>query len=191
MSNHFPLHDETSAPEPARDTLALVRADFGMIPNLERVMASAPALLKAYASAWALYESVSLTPAERQVVYMTANVENHCAYCVAWHSLLAERAGLSADAIERLRQGADLTDARLAALQRFTRAMIHTRGNPLRADLDAFLHAGFEPHQALEVVLGLAIKTMSNSTNGLTGTPLDRAVQPRAWTRPGLRDAAD
>jgi hypothetical protein len=33
MINLFPLHDETTAPEAARDALAATNANFGMIPN--------------------------------------------------------------------------------------------------------------------------------------------------------------
>ena len=45
---NFPLHDETTAPEAAREHLEATRRSFGMIPNLERVMANAPALLATY-----------------------------------------------------------------------------------------------------------------------------------------------
>ena len=38
----FPLLDETTAPEGARNALAGTKKNFGMIPNLEKVMASAP-----------------------------------------------------------------------------------------------------------------------------------------------------
>lgn len=186
-TGRFPLHDEASAPQAARPALAAARADFGMIPNLERTMATAPELLEAYVSSWALFEKTSLSPAERQVVYMTANLENDCDYCIAWHSKLAAAAKLPKAEIGRLRAGADLDDPRLRALQAFTRAMIHRRGNPLAADLEAFVAAGFTPRQALEVVLGLAIKTMSNYTNGLTGTPLDSQAADARWTRPALR----
>ena len=44
MTRIFPIHDEEVAPEASRPALAATRVSFGMIPNLERVMASAPAL---------------------------------------------------------------------------------------------------------------------------------------------------
>ena len=43
----FPLLDETIAPEGARNALAVTKKNFGMIPNLEKVMASASPLLEA------------------------------------------------------------------------------------------------------------------------------------------------
>jgi hypothetical protein len=35
-------------------------------------------------------------------------------------------------------------------------------------------------------VLGLAVKTMSNFTNSIAGTPLDEAVQSLAWSKPTI-----
>lgn len=183
----FPLHDDNSAPEAARETLAAVRADFGMVPNLERTMASAPALLKGYATLWSLFDETSLTPIERQVVYLTANYENECDYCVPWHTLLARRAGMDRATIDALREGAVVPDERLEVLRAFTRALIANRGKTSEAVLGGFFAAGYTPQQALEVVLGVAVKTMSNYTNSLAGTPLDPAVEKFAWRKPVIR----
>lgn len=183
----FPLHDEESAPAAARETLAAVRADFGMIPNLERTMASAPALLMGYATLWNLFDATSFSPVERQVVYLTANYENECDYCVPWHTLLARRAGMDVAAIEALREGAAIPDEKLEALRTFTRSMIANRGKTSEAALKAFFAAGYTPQQALETVLGVAVKTMSNYTNSVAGTPLDEAVAKFAWRKPVIR----
>jgi AhpD family alkylhydroperoxidase len=180
----FPLHDESTAPLAAQDPLKATKRNFGMIPNLERVMSSAPALLAAYSASWDLFDTTSLTPVERQVVYLTANFENECDYCVPWHSLLAEKAGMAQADLDALRAGAQLTDERLQALHSFAKAMIHERGKVAPAVLQAFFVAGYSPAQALEVVLGLAIKVMSNYTNSIAGTPLDAAVKKRLWRKP-------
>jgi hypothetical protein len=34
------------------------------------------------------------------------------------------------------------------------------------------------------VILGIAIKTMSNYTNSIAGTPLDQAVEKLVWKKP-------
>lgn len=180
----FPLHDESTAPEPAREHLEATRRSFGMIPNLERVMASAPSLLATYSAGWEAFGKTSLSRIEQQVVYQTANFENECNYCVPWHTLLARQAGADAATIEALRQGSRLADPRLEALRQFTRTLILNRGKASKADFDAFLEAGFQPQQALEVVLGIAIKTMSNFTNSIAATPLDKQVQHLVWKKP-------
>jgi len=80
MHSEFPLHDLTTAPPAAVPTLQATQQAFGFLPNLERSMATAPALLGAYASLWDLFDSTSFTKAERQIVYQTINVEHACNY---------------------------------------------------------------------------------------------------------------
>jgi AhpD family alkylhydroperoxidase len=134
----FPLHDETTAPPAASAALAATRKNFGMIPNLERVMASAPPLLEAYSRTWDLFDTTTLSEIERQVVYLTANFENDCAYCVPWHTLLATKAGMAPEAIEALRNGSRIPDEKLEALRSFTRVLIANRARPSRPISKAF-----------------------------------------------------
>lgn len=183
----FEIFDTATAPEPARATLEKAKADFGLIPNLEGVMAAAPALLAAYVESWAAFETASLSPIERQVVYMTANFENNCEYCVPWHTKLSQLAKMPAAEIQNLREGRALSDPKLDALHQFTKAVVRTRGSIAPADLEAFQAAGYSRQQSLEVILGVAIKVMSNYTNALAQTPLDKAVQSLAWSKPSLR----
>ncbi len=183
---NFPLHDETTAPEPARNALAVTKKNFGMIPNLEKVMASAPPLLSGYSALWDLFDQTTLSPIERQVVYLTANYENECDYCVPWHSLLARKAGMDAKSIEALRSGAHLPDHKLEALRRFARSLIANRGKVSEAEINAFFGAGYTEVQAMEVILGLAVKLMSNYTNSIAGTPLDPEVERLRWKKPKI-----
>jgi AhpD family alkylhydroperoxidase len=182
----FPLHDETTAPPAASAALAATRKNFGMIPNLERVMASAPPLLEAYSRTWDLFDTTTLSEIERQVVYLTANFENDCAYCVPWHTLLATKAGMAPEAIEALRNGSRIPDEKLEALRSFTRVLIANRGKAVAADLESFFAAGYTPVQVLEVILGLAVKLMSNYTNSIAATPLDPEPRPYLWKKPTI-----
>ena len=100
---NFQLHNETTAPEAARDGLARTNQNFCMIPNLEKVMAAAPSLLSGYSALWDLFNQTTLSPIERQVVYLTANYENECEYGAPWHSFLARKAGMDTRSIEALR----------------------------------------------------------------------------------------
>ena len=180
---NFPLHDETTAPEAGREGLAATRKNFGMIPNLEKVMASAPPLLKGYAALWDLFDETTLSPIEQQIVYLTANYENECDYCMPWHTLLAKKVRMDARSIEALRTGARLPDQKLEALRTFARTLIANRGKVSQAELDAFFAVGYTEVQAMEVILGLAVKLMSNYTNSIAGTPLDREVEQFRWKK--------
>lgn len=182
----FTLFDEKTASSAARPILAKTKQAFNMIPNLERTMALAPALLESYSSAWAAYSQTSLSEIEQQIVYQTANFENECNYCVPWHTLLSQQAKMSEPDIHALRTDRKLSTDRYEQLRRFTQTLIRTKGKVVQADIDAFYEAGFTPQQALEVVLGIAIKTMSNYTNSIAGTPLDSIVKSYHWKKPTI-----
>jgi hypothetical protein len=47
--------------------------------------------------------------------------------------------------------------------------------------VQAFLDAGFIQRQILEVILGVSQKVMSNYTNHLANTPVDKPFQKLAW----------
>lgn len=76
----FPLYDEESAPAGSRATLAETQRSFGMIPNLEAVMAGAPALLEGYGTLWDLAGKTSFSAADTQIVFQTVNVFHGCDY---------------------------------------------------------------------------------------------------------------
>jgi AhpD family alkylhydroperoxidase len=185
---NFPLLDETNAPEGALAALATTKKNFGMLPNVEKVMALAPQLLSGYAHMWDLFETTTFTPIERQVVYMTANYENECSYCVPWHSLLAKNAGIEPSEVTALRSGAPLANAKLEILRSFTRTLIANRGKASEADLQVFFSAGYSDVQVLEVILGLSIKLISNYTNSVAGTPLDKDVEALRWKKPIIQE---
>jgi uncharacterized peroxidase-related enzyme len=182
----FTLFDEQTAPTAAQPILAKTQQAFKMIPNLERIMALAPTLLQSYSTAWTVFSQTSLSAVEQQIVYQTANFENECDYCVPWHTLLSQQANMSEQDIDALRTGRKLSTERYEELRRFTQALIHSKGKVVQADIDAFYEKGFTPQQVLEVVLGIAIKTMSNYTNSIAGTPLDSVVQKYRWKKPTI-----
>jgi uncharacterized peroxidase-related enzyme len=183
----FERFNEDTAPEKSKEYLAKAKAAFGLVPNVEQVMAQAPALLASYMTAWDEFDTTTLTPAERQVVYQTTNFENNCQYCMPWHTMLAENAGLPKNDVEALRQSAPLSDPKHEALRIFTRDVVRTQGSIEPYVLKAFLSSGYTEQQALEVILGVAIKVMSNYTNSIAQTPLDPEAKSKAWVKPSLR----
>ncbi|MEA1053250.1 carboxymuconolactone decarboxylase family protein [Lamprobacter modestohalophilus] len=181
MSFNFPDHDPESAPKDALPALTEAEHHFGMLPNLMRKMATAPALLKGYLALGELFEQTSFSPAEQQVVLLSVSRENRCDYCMGAHSVLADMAGVPKAVTEALREGQPLPDPRLEALRRFTTAVVAARGWVDEAEVAAFQEAGYDAQQVLEVVLGVGMKTLSNYTNHLAGTELDAPFQHRAW----------
>jgi AhpD family alkylhydroperoxidase len=147
-------------------------------------MVNSPGLLATYLEGYALFRKDSgFTPAEQEVVFLTISRENSCHYCVAAHSVLADRiSGVPEAVTDAIRDGTRLPDEHLEALRAFTQEMVGTRGHPSRDGMRRFLDAGFSERQVLEIVLAIAVKTLSNYANHLFDTPVDEMFSHRSWS---------
>lgn len=114
-------------------------------------------------------------------MFLTLSVLNRCGYCVGAHSSLADRSKVPHEGTDAVRHGGPIPDERLAALSAFTRTMATTGGRPARAEVEAFLTAGYTELQVLNLILALAVKTLSNNSNHLFHTPLDTVFAARTW----------
>jgi uncharacterized peroxidase-related enzyme len=177
----FEIHTEEQAPEEARSMLEKVREAYGFVPNLMGVLAEAPAALESYLALGQAFGKTSFTPVEQQVLLLSVSRFNGCTYCMAAHSAAATMAGMEDETLRALRKGRDLTDPHLEALRRFTTVVQESRGEPSRDEIKAFLAQGFTRAQVLEVLVGVAMKTLSNYTNHLANTPLDEAFADFRW----------
>lgn len=185
---HFTIHSVESSPSASRPIVEAVGKKFGFVPNLIGELATAPAAVKAYVTLSGLLDETSLTTVERQIVLVTASIENGCAYCVAAHTAGLKMAGLAQDQIASIRERRPLADRKLEALRVFTTAVVGTRGRIDDAELEAFLQAGYTREQVLEVLVGVAMKTLSNYANHIAQTPLDKQFEAFAW-EPAVSEA--
>ena len=182
----FTLHTLDTAPAGSLPILDAANKGLGFIPNLYAHLASSPVTLEAYKNLGALLEKSAFTPVEQQLILLAVSFENRCGYCMAAHSFIA-RNMVKADAaiIAALRGGQPLPDVKLNALANFVRAVVRERGWVADSnELKEFFAAGYTQQHALEVILGVAMKTISNYTNHLTDTPLDAAFANEKWALP-------
>ena len=183
MTDFEPLTVET-ADDQSRKILELVQKKYGFVPNLIGNMAHAPATAKAYLALGDLFGQTSFDATERQVIMLAVSRFNECEYCVGAHSAISTMEQVPADVIDSIRNDEPIADERLEALRLFTTRMLKQRGWLSEEDVDSFVAAGFGQAQILEVVLGLAMKTISNYTNHIAGTELDDAFTGFAWQAP-------
>ncbi len=182
----FNIYDETNAPAASRPLLEKSKAAYGAVPNLLGELAESPAALEGYMALSGIYVKSSLAPAEKHLVLLTASVENECRYCVAAHTGLAKGAGLPGHAIMAVRDDEEIEDDdRLESLRDFTRQIVVKRGQVSEKEVDAFLAAGFTKANVFEVILGVAMKTLSNYANHIAETPVDGSFAINKWTPPG------
>lgn len=167
----------------ARPVLEKAKAQVGFIPNMYKGMANLPGLLDTYLHGYTAFRGEGgFTPAEQEVVLLAISIGNGCEYCVSAHSMIAAKVSkVSEGVLTALRDGSDIPDSKLAALAAFTETMLETRGLPTRADMAAFLAAGYSERHVLAIILALAVKTISNYSNHLFHTELDEAFTAFNW----------
>lgn len=172
----LPMHTLESTDDRRRALLEKAKEQVGFVPNMYAGMVNSPGVLETYLDGYARFRAQSgFTPAEQEVVFLVISRLNGCEYCMAAHSMLAEKkSGVPADALAAIRTGRPIPDARLAALATFTETMVRSRGLPSSADAEAFLAAGYSKQQILEIVLAIAVKTLSNYSNHLLHTEVDQ-----------------
>ena len=179
----LPVHTVETAPEAAKPRVEAALKANGFIPNLIGVLANAPEALAFYQEVGKLNAANSLTPGEVEVVQIIAAKTNECGFCVAGHTKIATlKKLLSEKAIQASRHlnPAEFDDAKLAGLAAFTQAVMAKKGAVSDAELQAFLDAGYNKQQAVEVVMGVALATLCNYTNNLAQTEINPELQAYA-----------
>jgi len=188
IMSQFTYYTAGTAPEDSKRLVEQSLKGFGMLPNLHAILAEAPATYEAYNTTFELFmKQTTFSPLEQQVVFMTANFENNCQYCVPVHTWMMKAAKMPDGVIEALREGDVIPDEKLQALHDFTKALLDNRGHVGDERLQAFFDAGYTKRQALEVLTGLSAKLISNFTNALAGTTPDVPFEKFAWTHPSKR----
>jgi uncharacterized peroxidase-related enzyme len=179
----LPAHTLSSDSAPIRAVLEKAKEQVGFLPNMYANMVNSPGLLETYLFGYNRFRKESgFSPAEQEVVFLTISRENGCHYCVAAHSMLAEKmSGVPKDVIEAIRDGTPIQDAKLAALSDFTRTLLEQRGWVERKDIGRFVAAGFAEPQVLEIVLAVAVKTLSNWSNHMFETQVDDMFAGWVW----------
>lgn len=177
----FTLYNKENAPAESKALLESSISTLGRIPNLYAVMAEAPELLEGYQRLHQLFLDSSFDDEETTVVWQAINVEHECRYCVPAHTAIAKSMKIDDAITDALRNETPLPTAKLEALRDFTLSVVRGRGNVNDEAVQAFLDAGFTKRHVLEVVLGAAQKVMSNYTNHLANTPIDKPFQKFEW----------
>ncbi len=172
-----------NAPDKSKKLLEAANSKFGFVPNLLATMAESPALLEGYMTLSNIFSSSSLSATEQQIILLTASYENECGYCMAAHTVASQKAKIPEDVINAIREGNAIEDQKLEALHQFAKQVVVTRGWLQEADVKNFLDAGYNKQNILEVILGVAVKVMSNYTNHVAKTSVDDVFAQASWKK--------
>jgi uncharacterized peroxidase-related enzyme len=181
MSRIYTPASIEAAPAAARPLLEAVKKQIGTVPNLFRVVANSPAALEGYLGLNGALSKGHLDAKTRERIAIAVAELNGCGYCLSAHSYLGKNVAKLDDAeITANRSGAS-NDLKADAAVRFAATVVKARGHVNDADVAAVKAAGFGDAEIVEIVLHVALNTLTNYLNEVAGTEIDfPVVVPRS-----------
>lgn len=159
--------------EAAKPLLAAVQQQLGVVPNLMKLVGRSPAALEGYLSLNSALAKGKLNTQLRESVALTVAEYNGCDYCLSAHSYLALNvAKLGSDEIEAARSGHS-RDPRTDAALHFAQRVAETRGHIADTDLATLRSAGFDDAGVIDIVVTVALNTLTNYVNNVAQTDID------------------
>ncbi|OMI01317.1 alkylhydroperoxidase [Bradyrhizobium brasilense] len=159
---------------PSGQIYAQIKKAIGAVPNTYAAIAAhGAAALKSILAADAVLTGGSLPRRDLEIVKLVISAASGCDYCVAAHSHLARLAGVNADVLKQIRDGAPTGDAKRDALVHFVRKLAQSSGTVSDQDFAAIKSAGYSDGQLVEISLAFATTVFTNVFNRINDTDID------------------
>ncbi|WP_314649814.1 peroxidase-related enzyme [uncultured Microbacterium sp.] len=171
MAN-VPLIDRTDATGAVKDNLDQIAAAFGTVPAMFRAVANSPAALASMWGSFGAFGGGTLGAALGEQIAVAVANRNSCDYCLAAHTALGKKAGLSREALAAAQDG-DSDDPRTAALLAFALKLVNDRGQLAAADVQAVRDQGWNDEQIVETIGQVALNLFTNYVNIALDVPVD------------------
>lgn len=172
MSNFTQIELEGATGQ-AAELLTQVKKTLGLIPNMTKVMANSPALLKGYLALAGAVGGGVLTAAVRERLAIATAQLNGCEYCLSAHTCIGENiAKVDAAELDSARR-AESADPHIAALLKLSNEIANNAGAVDEAALQNARNAGVTDQEIGEVVANLALNVLTNYFNTLANVEND------------------
>lgn len=167
-----PLVDRESTTGPVREQLDQIQAAFGGVPAMFRAVANSPAALSSMWAAFGAYGDGTLGAALGEQIAVAVANRNSCEYCLAAHTALGRKAGLSGEELAAAQTG-ESADPATAALLDFALTLVEERGQVSPADVQALRDHGWSDEHIVEAIGQVALNLFTNYINVALGVPVD------------------
>ena len=165
-----------TSPANSQPLLEAVEKQLGSVPNLFRVVGNSPAALEGYLGLSGALGKGTLEAKTRERIALVVAELNGCDYCLSAHTYLGKNlAKLDDGEIAASREGGS-SDPKAAAALRFASKVVTSRGHVSDADVNAVKAAGYDDAQVVEIVLHVALNTLTNYVNEVAKTEIDFPV---------------
>ncbi len=167
----IPTLDQT--PVATRPLLDAVKKQLGVVPNLMKVVGNSPAALGGYlALSGALAKGALGAKTGERIALAIAEV-NACSYCLAAHSYLGKNVAKLDDAEIAANRSGTSNDPKADAAVRFAVSVALERGHVSDAAVRAVKNAGYSDAEVMEIVVHVALNTLTNYVNEVAQTEID------------------
>lgn len=166
---------ETS-PVASLPLLDAVKKQLGVVPNLMKLVGNSPAALEGYLRLNGALAKGSLGAKTGERIALAIAEINRCDYCLSAHTYLATHvAKLDAAEINANRNGLS-NDAKADAAVRFAASVAQQRGHVSTSEVQNIKAAGYSDAEVVEIVLHVALNTLTNYINSVAQTDIDFPV---------------
>lgn len=170
----IPVADQT--PAATRPLLDAVNKQLGVVPNLMKMLGHSPAALGGYLSlSGALAKGTIGTKTGERIALAIAEF-NRCGYCLAAHAYLGKNVAKLDDAEIAANRNGSSSDPKADAAVRFAVNVAQERGHVSDIAVQAVKSAGYSDAEVMEIVLHVALNTLTNYVNEVAQTEIDFPV---------------
>jgi uncharacterized peroxidase-related enzyme len=157
----------------SRPLLKAVEQQLGVVPNMFRLIGVSPAALEGYLGLMGALGKGTLDGRTRARLALVVAERNGCDYCLSAHTYLGKTAAKLDDAELTANRDAASADPKAAAALRFAAAVVQARGHVAEDEVKAVKAAGFDDAQVVEIILHVALNTLTNYINTALATDID------------------
>jgi uncharacterized peroxidase-related enzyme len=164
------------SPAASQPLLQAVEKQFGLVPNAFRLIGTSPASLEGFLALSGALGKGQLDPATRGRLALAVAESNGCDYCLSAHTYIGKNLIKLSEAEMIANRDGGSTDPKAAAAVHFAKEVVRTRGHVADADLKAVKDAGYSDAQIIEIVMHVALNTLTNYANVVGRAAIDFPV---------------
>lgn len=169
---NVPLVDRETATGSVKEHLDQITSAFGTVPAMFKAVANSPAALASMWGSFGAFGGGTLGAALGEQIAVAVANRNSCEYCLAAHTALGKKAGLSRDTLAAAQDGQS-DDPKTAALLDFALKLVNDRGQLSAADVQAVREQGWNDEQIVETIGQVALNLFTNYVNIALDVPID------------------
>lgn len=167
----IPSADQT--PAASRPLLDAVNKQLGVVPNLMKVLGNSPAALGGYLNLNSAFAKGTIGAKTGERIALAVAEFNRCGYCLAAHTYLGKNVAKLDDAEIAANRNGTSSDPKADAAVRFAVNVAQERGHVSDAAVQTVKSAGFGDAEVMEIVLHVALNTLTNYVNEVAQTEID------------------